>query len=136
MVVPRFVEAALKDEPLTVYGDGRQTRCFTHVLDIVDALREMPQLPTCFGKVINLGTDEEISINELAQVTVEVINSRSEIRHVPYDEAYGEGFEDMQRRVPSLDRARKLLGYQPQRDLRTIIFDVAADFRAAKTMAG
>ena len=135
MVVPRFVEAALKDEPLTVYGDGRQTRCFAHVLDIVDALGRMPQLPSCFGKVINLGNDEEISINELAQVTVEVINSRSEIRHVPYEEAYGEGFEDMLRRVPGLDRARALLGYKPKRDLRTIILDVAADFRMAGSMA-
>jgi len=130
MVVPRFVEAALEGAPLTVYGDGRQTRCFCHVLDVVEALENILETPECQGKVINLGSDEEVSINRLATTIIELLNSPSEIRHVAFEEAYGEGFEDMLRRVPDLERARNLVGYRPKRDLKTIILDVAADLNS------
>ena len=126
MVVPRFVEAALAGEPLIVYGDGEQRRCFVHVLDVVEALVQILEQPACFGQVINLGSDREISINGLAELVLEVTGSRSEIRHVPYSEVFGEGFEDMLRRVPCLGRAARLIGYQPTRDLRSVVADVAS----------
>ena len=130
MVVPRFVEAALKNEPIDVHGDGTQSRCFAHVADVVDGLVKMLELPACFGQVINLGSDSEVTINDLAKRAIELTSSKSEIRHVPYTEAYGEGFEDMRRRVPSLEKARQMLGYQPTRSLYDIINDVAAEMRA------
>ena len=126
MVVPRFVEAALAGEPLIVYGDGEQQRCFAHVLDVVEGLVRILEQPACFGQVINLGSDREISINGLAELVLEVTGSRSEIRHVPYSEVFGEGFEDMLRRVPCLGRAARLIGYQPTRDLRSVVADVAS----------
>jgi UDP-glucose 4-epimerase len=130
MVVPRFVEAALKNEPIEVHGDGTQSRCFGHIADVVDGLTRMLETPACFGKVINLGSDAEVTINDLAGRAVALTGSTSEIRHIPYAEAYGEGFEDMQRRVPSLDKAKRLIGYQPTRSLDDIINDVAAEMRA------
>lgn len=133
MVVPRFVEAALEGSPLTVYGDGQQTRCFCHVLDVVDTLENILEVPECLGKVINLGSDEEVSINHLATTIISLLGSPSKIRHVPFEEAYGEGFEDMLRRVPDMERARTLLGYRPKRDLKTIILDVAADLNSRRT---
>lgn len=129
MVVPRFVEAALKNEPLIVYGDGQQTRCFGHVADVVEGLARVLETPACFGQVVNLGSDLEVSIDELANLTVKLTGSRSEIQHVSYSEAYGEGFEDMRRRVPSLAKAARLLNYHPTRDLQAIIQDVAAEMR-------
>jgi len=125
MVVPRFVQAALAGEPLLVHGDGRQTRCFAHVDDVVEGLLLLLENEACFGQVINLGNDQEVSIRSLAQTIVETLNSRSEIRTIPYSEVYGDGFEDMRRRVPSLDKAFRLLGYRPERDLSEIIQDVA-----------
>ena len=130
MVVPRFVEAAMKNEPIEVHGDGTQSRCFAHVADVVDGLVTMLETTACLGHVINLGSDSEVTINDLAKRAIELTESRSEIRHVPYAEAYGEGFEDMRRRVPSLEKARKMLGYQPTHSLDDIINDVAADMRA------
>lgn len=126
MVVPRFVQAALAGEPLVVYGDGQQTRCFAHVLDVVEGLVRVIEEPACFGKVTNLGTDQEITIRDLAEKVIEVTGSRSIIQQVPYDSVYGPGFEDMQRRVPSLERAAELVGYRPTRGLCEIIQDVAA----------
>jgi UDP-glucose 4-epimerase len=130
MVVPRFVAAAIHNEPLMVYGDGLQTRCFAHVLDVVEGLSRVLENDACFGKVINLGTDAEITINQLAAKIVEVTGSHSAIQHVPYEAVYGDGFEDMLRRVPSLERAHELIGYRPLRDLRSIILDVAESLRA------
>jgi UDP-glucose 4-epimerase len=127
MVVPRFVGAAVRNEPITVHGDGEQSRCFAHVLDVVDGLVAALSTPACYGQVVNLGNDAEVTINQLARLAVEMTGSTSEIRHIPYEEAYGEGFEDMRRRVPSLDKARRLLGFNPTRDLRTIVRDVVAD---------
>jgi UDP-glucose 4-epimerase len=132
MVVPRFVEAALKNEPIEVHGDGTQSRCFGHIADVVEGLTAMMESPACFGEVVNLGSDLEVSINDLAKRAIELTSSSSEIRYVPYSEAYGEGFEDMQRRVPSLDKAKRIIGYQPTRTLDDIINDVAAEMRASR----
>ncbi len=129
MVVPNFIKAALKNDPIPVHGDGTQTRCFGHVLDVVEALIVLPETPECFGQVINIGNDSEVSINALAEKAIEMTGSRSEIGFISYDEAYGDGFEDMQRRVPCLDKARRLINYQPTRTLENIINDVAAEFR-------
>ena len=103
MVVPRFVQAALKNEPITIYGDGNQTRCFAHVSDVVDAVIAIAFAKNTIGKVINIGNDFEISINDLAKKIIGETGSRSELTYVPYAEAYGEGFEDMERRVPNID---------------------------------
>jgi UDP-glucose 4-epimerase len=129
MVVPNFIKSAIRNEPLTVHGDGTQSRCFGHVLDIVEGLTKALETPECFGQVINFGNDEEVSIRGLAEKAIEMTGSKSEIRYIPYTEAYGEGFEDMQRRVPSLDKAKRLTGYQPTRTLEQIINDVAEQFR-------
>src|SRR3982751_4462563 len=128
MVVPRFVHAALKNEPITVHGDGTQQRCFGHVHDVVEGLVKLLETPECFGQVINLGNDEEITINELAQRAIKMTGSSSEINYVPYENVYGDGFEDMQRRVPSLEKARRLIGFRPTRSLNDVISDVAAEF--------
>ncbi len=124
MVVPRFVHAAMKNEPITIHGDGTQSRCFGHVLDVVEGLTRVLETPACFGQVINLGNDEETSIKQLAEKAIALAGSSSELHFVSYDEVYGEGFEDMQRRVPSLDKAKRLVGYQPTRSLADIINDV------------
>ena len=129
MVVPRFIEAALKNETIDVHGDGTQSRCFGHVLDIVEGLTSLLDNTECFGQVINLGNDEEVSIKQLADRTIALTASASKIRFVPYAEAYGDGFEDMKRRVPSLTKAERLIGYKPTRTLDDIINDVAAEFR-------
>lgn len=129
MVVPRFIKAALENEPIPVYGDGEQSRCFGHVSDVVEALVKLLETPECFGKVINIGNPEEITIKNLAKKAVEMTGSSSEIEFIPYNEVYGEGFEDMQRRVPSIEKANKLIGFQPTRTLDDIINDVANQFR-------
>jgi len=129
MVVPRFVQAALRNEPIEVHGDGTQSRCFGHVADVVEGLTKLIENPACFGTVVNLGNDEEVSINALAKRAIDLTGSASEVRFVSYDEVYGAGFEDMQRRVPSLEKARNLIGYQPTRTLDDIINDVAGELR-------
>jgi UDP-glucose 4-epimerase len=135
MVVPRFVHAAKRNEPITVFGDGTQSRCFGHVHDVVEGLVKLLDTPECFGQVINLGNSEEVSINGLAKKAIELTGSSSEIRYISYDEAYGDGFEDMQRRVPSLEKAQRLIGYQPTRTLENIINDVAAEFQTSEAAA-
>lgn len=129
MVVPNFVKAAVRNEPLIVHGDGGQSRCFGHVLDVVGALTKTIETPECFGQVMNIGNAEEVTIKQLAEKAIALTGSRSEIRYIPYEEAYGEGFEDMRRRVPSLEKARRLIGYQPTRTLDQIINDVAKQFQ-------
>ena len=131
MVVPRFVQSAMKNEPIEVHGDGTQSRCFGHVLDVVGGLTAALETPACFGQVINFGSDAEVSINDLAKRAISLTGSTSEIRYIPYDQVYGEGFEDMQRRVPSLEKAKRLVGYQPTRTLDDIINDVANEQRAS-----
>jgi UDP-glucose 4-epimerase len=129
MVVPRFVKAALNNEPVTIYGNGEQTRCFAHVYDVVDAVIAVAFAKNTIGKVINIGNDFEISINDLAQKVIEETNSTSKISFVPYEEAYGEGFEDMERRVPNIDLIRDLVGWQPKRDLSTMIADISSEMQ-------
>ena len=125
MVVPRFVQFALKNEPITIYGNGEQTRCFGHVLDAVDAVVRIAFADNTNGKVINIGNDYEISINDLAKKVIEQTKSKSEIVYVPYAEAYGDGFEDMERRVPNIELIKSLVGWEPKRDLSMMISDIA-----------
>lgn len=127
MVVPRFVKAALANEPITVYGDGNQTRCFAHVYDVVDAVLAIAFARNTIGKVINIGNNAEISINDLAKRVIKETNSKSEVIFVSYEEAYGDGFEDMERRVPNIDLINQLVGWKPQRDLSTMIADISAE---------
>jgi len=121
MVIPRFVAQALRNEPITVYGDGSQTRCFCYVGEIVTALAMLIEHPDAYGRVFNLGSDEEVSVAQLAEIVREETHSQSKVRYVPYEEAYEEGFEDMARRVPDTTRARELVGFEPTIDLREII---------------
>jgi UDP-glucose 4-epimerase len=129
MVVPRFVKSALTNEPITIYGDGNQTRCFAHVYDVIEAVIAIAFAENTIGKVVNIGNDFEISINNLALKIIEQTNSESEIVHIPYEEAYGDGFEDMERRVPSIELINELVGWKPQRDLSTMINDIAAEMK-------
>jgi UDP-glucose 4-epimerase len=125
MVVPRFVQAALKNEPITIYGTGEQTRCFGHVYDAVDAMVRISSAQNTIGKVINVGNNFEISIIDLAKKVIAQTDSKSEIVYVPYDQAYGEGFEDMERRVPNIELIKSLVDWKPTRDLSTMITDIA-----------
>ena len=129
MVVPRFIKAALNDEPITIYGDGNQTRCFTHVYDVVDAVIAIAFSKNTIGKVINIGNNFEISINNLAKKIIRETDSKSEIIHVSYAEAYGDGFEDMERRVPNIDLINQLVGWAPTRDLSSMISDISAEMQ-------
>ena len=129
MVVPRFVKAARVNEPITVYGDGNQTRCFAHVFDVVDAVMAIAFANNTIGKVINIGNNFEISINDLAKKIIDETGSKSEITYVPYVEAYGDGFEDMERRVPNIDLINQLVGWRPRRDLSTMIADISAEMQ-------
>ena len=129
MVVPNFIKSALKNEPIMIHGDGTQSRCFGHVLDVVEGLAKLPENPACFGQVINIGNDEEVTIQQLAERAIKMTGSKSEIKYISYDEAYGEGFEDMQRRVPNLEKANGLIGFKPTRTLVDIIEDVSEQFR-------
>jgi UDP-glucose 4-epimerase len=127
MVIPRLVEQALAGEPLTVYGDGQQSRCFCHVTDVVRALILLLEESAAEGDVFNVGSTEEITILELARMIVEMTGSSSEIRTIPYSEAYEEGFEDMRRRVPSIAKIQGAVGWSPTVPLRDIVKDVIAD---------
>jgi UDP-glucose 4-epimerase len=127
MVLPRFAMCALKNEPLQVNGDGTQTRCFCHVGDIVDALVKLMATTSAVGQVFNLGSDKEISINDLAHRVISLAGSKSRIEHISYEQAYGHRFEDMPRRVPRLDKIREAIGFAPHRELDEIIQSVIAD---------
>jgi UDP-glucose 4-epimerase len=129
MVVPRLVGQALRGETITVYGDGSQTRCFCHVLDVVEALIGLFEVPSAEGRVFNVGAPGEISIMELARRIVEIAGSTSTIQVIPYEVAYETGFEDMQRRRPDTTRIRETIGWEPTRSLNEILTDVMADFR-------
>ena len=121
MVIPRFVDQALRNEPITVYGNGTQTRNFTYVSDVVSGILGLVDEPRAVGEIFNIGGDEEISINDLAARIKSLTNSASQIRHVSYDEAYQEGFEDMERRVPDISKIRSLIGYENRHDLDSIL---------------
>ncbi|MDR1142263.1 MAG: GDP-mannose 4,6-dehydratase [Planctomycetaceae bacterium] len=121
MVLPRFVAAAKRNQPLEIYGDGNQQRCFCSVLDVVDALLRFPVTPQAIGRVVNLGSNEEISIKKLAERVISILGSQSTMVYVPYEDAYGPGFDDMRRRIPDLRRAKELLGWTPKISLDEII---------------
>ena len=129
MVVPRFVKSALANEPITIYGDGNQTRCFAHVYDVIDAVVAIAFADITVGRVINIGNNFEISIKDLAQKVISETNSKSEIVYISYKEAYGDGFEDMERRVPNIDLIHDLVGWKPKRDLTTVISDISNEMR-------
>ena len=129
--LPRFVGQALAGEPITVFGDGTQTRTFTHVADAVGALVALADAPRALGEIVNLGGVEEIAIGALAARVKALVGSASPIVHVPYEEAYGEGFEDMPRRVPDITKIRALIGYEPRRGVDDVIADVAGHLRRA-----
>jgi len=131
MVIPRLVQQALAGEPLTVYGSGGQSRCFCNVRDTVRAIIGLSEAPAAVGEIYNVGTQEEITIRELAERVLARTGSASGITMVPYDEAYEKGFEDMQRRVPSLDKIRAAIGWQPAVRLDETLDEVIAYFRAA-----
>ena len=130
MVLPRFVGQALRSQPITIYGNGMQTRCFCHVSDVVVGLVALSEHPEAFGKVFNLGGTEEISIGDLAERIIELVGSDSQLEYVPYDDAYEEGFEDMQRRVPNTNLAKQLVGFESSVGLDEIIRSVIEDLRA------
>jgi UDP-glucose 4-epimerase len=125
MVVPRFVEAALKNEPLTIYGTGKQTRCFGHVADVVDAILKVDEAPLAIGAPINIGVNQEISILDLASLVISLLDSQSTISFLPYEQAYAVGFEDMERRVPDTSRLRKITGWEPTKSIEEIIVDLS-----------
>jgi UDP-glucose 4-epimerase len=129
MVLPRFVGQALAGEDLTVFGDGEQRRCFCHVLDTVGALVALLDDPRAVGDVFNVGAPHELSMNDLAARVIEMVGSASRIVHMPYAEAYEEGFEDMERRVPDISKIRSLTGWEPALDIERIIGDVIASRR-------
>ncbi|MBF0208205.1 MAG: GDP-mannose 4,6-dehydratase [Oligoflexia bacterium] len=129
MVIPRFVQAALKNEDLIVYGDGDQSRCFAHVKDIVQALDNLMEIPKTYGETINLGQPEEVSINELGVNIIKMCESRSKIRHISFEEAYGRGFEDMKKRIPDISKAKRLFNFQPRYSLKDILNDTIGYYK-------
>jgi UDP-glucose 4-epimerase len=131
MVVPRFVSAALAGEALEIYGTGEQSRCFCHVADAVAGLLSVIDSDQTVGSVYNIGNDREISIGELASLVVFRLQSKSAVVKKSYDDAYGAGFEDMQRRVPDISKIKAVTGWAPQRSLESIIDDIAGDLRHA-----
>jgi UDP-glucose 4-epimerase len=130
MVLPRFIEAARQGKALRVFGDGRQTRCFCDVRDTVEALTRLQNCPSARGEVFNVGATEEISIRQLAELVIEVTHSSSTVEMIPYEKAYAEGFEDMLRRKPVVDKLEKHTGFRPRTALREIVL------RTAEAMAG
>ncbi len=132
MVLPRFVGQALRDEPITVFGDGKQTRCFLHVGDAVGAMVALIEEPRACGQVFNVGSEEEITIADLAAKIIAQTESKSSIVSVPYDEAYEEGFEDMERRVPDITKINRMIGFRPTLSLDAIIESVLRHEQGSK----
>ena len=128
MVIPTFVRQALADEPITVYGNGTQTRCFSHVEDVVNALIGLMDHPGAVGEVYNIGSTEEVTMSALAELVRTLTGSRSEVVYIPYEAAYEVGFEDMPRRVPDISKVAAAIGYRPTRSLREILESVIASF--------
>lgn len=129
MVIPTFVRQALRGVPITVYGDGTQTRCFSWVGDVVQALVRLIRHPAAIGEIVNVGSDEEVRVLDVAHLVKRITRSPSEIVLIPYDSAYGDGFEDMSRRVPDLTKIRSLIGYRPTMTLPQIIAQVVAYYK-------
>lgn len=135
MVIPTFVQQALAGEPIRVFGDGEQTRCFTYVGDTVRAVAALIDASEATGEVFNIGSHEEISINELAERVRALTGSHSDIVHIPYDEVYGPGFEDMRRRTPDISKLRTVIGYAPTHGIDDILREVIAFFSQANGQA-
>ncbi|MEB3369187.1 NAD-dependent epimerase/dehydratase family protein [Saccharopolyspora mangrovi] len=131
MVIPRFVEQALAGEALTVFGDGQQIRCFCHVHDVVPALVALLRDGRAYGQVFNVGSSEQVTIEELARRVIAITGSSSDITHVPYEDVFGPGYQDTLRRVPDCGKVRAQIGFSPERNLDQIIESVAAQARAA-----
>lgn len=129
MVLPTFVQSALLGKPIIVYGEGTQTRSFTHVKDVVEAITRLMDEPAAEGDIFNVGNNTEVTINELAQKVKEMTGSNSEIEHIPYEKAYGPGFEDMEKRCPNIDKVKKLIVFEPSYDLEAIIQSVIDYFK-------
>jgi UDP-glucose 4-epimerase len=132
MVLPNFAEQAIAGNPITVFGDGTQSRCYCHVNDTVEAVLRLIDTPATAGEVFNVGSTREITMLELAALVRNSAGSDSPIELIPYDEAYAEGFEDMQRRVPAADKIEQITGFRPRITLEEIISDVIADRRARR----
>jgi len=132
MVIPRFTAQALAGEPLTVYGTGDQIRCFCHVHDVIPALTALIATPAAYGRAVNVGNNEPTSINDLAKRVIAATDSVSVVTHTPYLDAYGSGYEDMQRRIPDCTLARTLCGFTPRRTLDDIVEAVISDQQAAR----
>ena len=132
MVLPTFVGQGLRGDDITVYGDGEQRRCFCHVADVVEALLRLVATPACYGEVINVGADREISINELGKQVAAATGGHSQLAHIPYDEAYDDNFEDLARRVPDLTKLEDLIGFRPRTDIAAIIQDVVDHARETR----
>ena len=128
MVVPRFIGAALKNEPLSIYGSGEQIRCFCHISDVIRALLLVIDSNQAVGEVFNIGNNQQSSINQLADRVISLLGSKSKIERISYKDAYPQGFEDMQRRVPDISKIKRVLGWSPQLDLDQIIKDIAASY--------
>jgi UDP-glucose 4-epimerase len=125
MVLPRFVKQALTNEPITVYGDGMQSRTFCYIDDVIDAMTRLMDFEGAMGEIFNVGTQEEISIMDLAKKVRGILDSSSDIVTIPYEKAYIEGFEDMQRRMPDISKIKNSIHWEPTTDLDTIIVNVA-----------
>lgn len=132
MVMPRFISQALKNETITVYGTGKQSRCFVHVNDVVKALIDLTEEPKAVGEVFNIGSQEEITIEQLAKEIIKITKSSSRIGYIPYETAYEDGFEDMQRRVPEIAKINKLIGFKPTYTLPEIIKDIVKYLKNTK----
>lgn len=135
MVLPRFVQQAIAGEPLTVYGDGTQTRCFGHVLDVVPMIAALPRIASAHGQVFNIGNPEQVSINDLAERVIQRTGSSSPVVHVDYETAYGQGYEDMERRVPDCSRLHDLTGFAPVFHLDDIIDSVHGQYLDRRPVA-
>jgi UDP-glucose 4-epimerase len=129
MVLPTFIQQALSGQPITVYGDGTQSRAFNYVEDTVKAIADLAHHPGAVGGIFNIGNIHEITMNELAQLVKRITESNSEIMHIPYDVAYEKGFEDMPRRIPDITKIKELTGYQPTVSLEEILHRIIAGFR-------
>ena len=136
MVVPRFVGAALENEPIVIHGDGEQTRCFTHVADAVEATMRLLETDAALGQVVNIGQAHAVSMNQLAETIKALTDSTSPIEHIPYEEVYGAGYEDMRHRTPDVSLLKELTGFAPERSLEQTLSDVIDHYQEQTRLAG
>ncbi len=129
MVLPSFAGQAVRGEPITVFGTGEQSRCFAHVADVAESVKRLICNPRAYGQVFNIGSSREVTINQLAELVRATAESESPIAHLPYEQAYAEGFEDMMRRVPAVDKLERCIGFKPSNSLERIVTDVVLDQR-------